>query len=778
MIDPDHFDEAFRRAAGHEPYEYQRTLAAQEAPPAVIDVPTGAGKTLATLVPWICDPNAPRRLVYALPMRSLTEQTVRVAREALARLGDDTPVHVLMGGVEPDDWRLEIDRRAIVVGTIDMLVSRALNRGYAESRFAWPVAFGLLNNDCRWIFDEVQLMGPARTTSAQLHGLRSKLGVIGECQTVWMSATIDQRALETIDNPRVAGVVRLSDGDRIGPLRRRLEADKRIERLDLTSTPAPRLARQIAGAVRDRHRPHTRSIVVVNRVELAQHVHGALAKALGHEEDPPRLVLLHSRFRPPDRAQHMADALADPPASGTIVVSTQVIEAGIDLTSALLVTETAPFSAVVQRLGRCNRAGDDDDAIVLWLDRGDLDLRSAAPYHPDDLRTARAALSSLEGASASPSVLEGMSVTERRELTAVLRRRDVLDLFDTAPDLSGTDVDIAPYVRADDERTVNVFFRALARLDSTDIADQPAAGRDELVAVPVGAVKEVSAWTFDIVERCWRRLGDRERRRPGATLMLNAAQGGYSAERGWTGDRRDQVTPLAPPDVAPEGFDSDPGSLGREWVPLSRHLDDAMGEAAGSMAALPLPRELAAAVVRAAAVHDIGKAHPAFQEMLLSTAPEAERGALTGELWAKSAYRGGRHVRPHFRHELASALALSDGLLLDEREEARDLVRYLVAAHHGRVRMSIRPAPAEEPPGDAAPSARFALGVLEGDALPAVSTPVGDLPPTVLGLEEMEIGGGGCSWAELSSELRDRHGPFVLGFLEALVRVADWRASG
>ena len=61
-----------------------------------------------------------------------------------------------MGGVEPADWRLEGDRRAVIVGTIDMLLSRAL-----------------LNDDCRWVFDEVQLMGPARATSAQLHGLRS-----------------------------------------------------------------------------------------------------------------------------------------------------------------------------------------------------------------------------------------------------------------------------------------------------------------------------------------------------------------------------------------------------------------------------------------------------------------------------------------------------------------------------------------------------------------------------------------------------------------------------
>ena len=388
------FNHVFREATGYAPYEYQRVLGARARPPSVIEVPTGSGKTMAVLLPWVCDQAAPRRLVYALPMRSLVEQTAQLATEALRRLGADTPVHVLMGGVEPADWRLDVGRRAVIVGTIDMLLSRALNRGYAESRFAWPVAFGLLNNDCRWVFDEVQLMGPARVTSAQLHGLRGRLGVVGSCETVWMSATVDHEALRTVDHAHdAADVVRLSEADREGPLRRRLEAEKRVERLDLTTAPAARVAALIADAVLERHKPATRSIVVINRVELAQKIHSELAKRVKRYAVPPRITLLHSRFRAPDRAARMAEALAEPGDAGTIVVSTQVIEAGVDLSSALLATETAPFSSVVQRLGRCNRAGEHGQAVALWLDRGDLDAAAAAPYHPEDLASARVALS-------------------------------------------------------------------------------------------------------------------------------------------------------------------------------------------------------------------------------------------------------------------------------------------------------------------------------------------------------------------------------------------------
>lgn len=776
MSDAAGFDRTFQRATGWEPYDYQRELGVRGRPPAAIEVPTGSGKTMAVLLPWLCDPAAPRRLVYALPMRSLVEQTAQLAVEALRRLADDTPVHVLMGGVEVADWRLDVDRRAVIVGTIDMLLSRALNRGYAESRFAWPVAFGLLSNDCRWILDEVQLMGPARTTSAQLHGLRSRLGVVGRCETVWMSATVDHEALRTVDHPHDGDVVRLSDADRAGPLRLRLGADKRLERVDLTATPSGRVAAAIADVVHQRHRTVTRSIVVVNRVELAQQIHAALAKRLASATDPPRLVLLHSRFRPPDRAARMLEALAAPAATGTIVVATQVIEAGVDLSSALLATETAPFSSIVQRFGRCNRAGEHDHAVALWLDRGDLDERAAAPYHPDDLAAARVALGELEGRSVSPSVLESVapSVAERREATAVLRRRDLVDLFDTAPDLSGTDVDVAPYIRPDDDRTVSVFFRALEQLTPDELESQTAPGRDELVSIPIGDTKDLTAWSFDIVEGRWRRLARNDRPRPGSTLMLDAAGGRYSAATGWTGRPADVVTPLPVSDVKVQGFGSDPGSHAREAVTLTDHLAQTMAAAQQLVGALGLDQTLAAAVVRAAALHDIGKAHPAFQEMLRSAAPPEQRDALLGTQLAKSAFAGGKHVRRHFRHELASALALGDG---DQPQD--DLVRYLVAAHHGRVRLSIRPAPEEQTPQDAASGARFALGVVEGDILPAVRSPVGQRAECSLGLAEMELGGGGArSWVTLACGLRETHGPFVLAYLEALVRIADWRASG
>ena len=84
--------------------------------------------------------------------------------------------------------------------------------------------------------------------------------------------------------------------------------------------------------------------------------------------------------------------LAESGPDGHIVVSTQVVEAGVDINAAVLVTEAAPWPSMVQRAGRCNRTGTVADAELWWFPPAKPD-----PYDQADVEASVAQLDRLEG---------------------------------------------------------------------------------------------------------------------------------------------------------------------------------------------------------------------------------------------------------------------------------------------------------------------------------------------------------------------------------------------
>ncbi|MGH9090238.1 MAG: type I-G CRISPR-associated helicase/endonuclease Cas3g [Acidimicrobiales bacterium] len=820
-------DELMERASDQRPYPYQRRLAEQGLPD-LLAVETGAGKTAAVFFAWLWrrrfHPDAsiraatPRWLVICEPMRTLTTQTEQKVREWLSKLqaellqqpGREVLVHVVMGGRREGQraWRLHPEQDAVVIGTVDMLVSRVLNRGFGASRFSWPIDFGMLNSGTHWVFDEVQLLGPALPTTRQLQSFRDTLGTALGTSSTWMSATVDRDAMSTVDSPYPADgttEVRLSDKDRADKkLKRRLDAIRTIQRISLEGKPKGKRPAMIAEAALNLHQPGTLTLIVVNRVKTAQDVYAALGKLPAPEGEPmPECFLLHGRFRPADRERTATEALdqeAIAGGPGRIVVSTQVVEAGLDISARALLTEAAPWPSIVQRAGRCNRDGSAKDAVLAWVP---VDAKDAAPYKPQDVAEAVAALEALEGAEVTSTMLGERDVEVLKPGQPVLRRTDLLSLFDTAPDVSGNDVDVSPYIRDDDGRDVFVAWHALDGKGTPPPATvRPSA--EELCKVPLN--KEVrdffkvhDAWRFDPLggardgrrgrRREWVRVHPNDRLRPGETLVVPCTAGGYDPLLGWTpastapvlkvvvDDELEQQGPVL--EGGEDALNDDPLSRATDWVSLRDHLEEAesaVRDMTQALAPTGLSAEQLEAVAVAGRLHDLGKAHQVFQGSMLAVADESEREMRrAGAPWAKSGTdRRLRHERPSFRHELASALALlGDARVLLRGVAEPDLVVYLVAAHHGRVRLGIRSVP--EADGE-----RYVLGVGEGDELPRTEVPGGESPPLSLSLDPVRMGSaadGGPSWSERALRLLDDLGPFRLGFLEALVRLADWRAS-
>lgn len=803
-----HFADFFAQATGNRPYGYQCQLAADGWPDA-LNVPTGLGKTAGVALAWMYkraknDPETPRRLVWCLPMRTLVEQTAKNVGVWLSKIKGanldpkgqlPNAPHVLMGGEVDDEWIRHPEAAAILIGTQDILLSRALMRGYGVGRGRWPVDFALLHNDAMWVFDEVQLMAAGTPTSAQLEAFRREIGAWAGCRSLWMSATLDRDWLKTVDFEKHADklvIQELTGDDRAHrAVQERFGARKALAPAKTTvasgTTSGKRLVQyaealvQYADALADEitraHRSGKTTLVILNRVGRAQALYDALKNNAPKKKDAPDVLLVHSRFRPAEREKINKQLSEQPDSNGRIVVATQAVEAGVDITSAVMFTELAPWASLVQRFGRLNRSGEETNAQAFWIYIAADDEKTeslALPYTSEELAAARERLIKLE--DVSPMSLEGLAHGSQG-LWQVLRRKDLYQLFDTDPDLTGFDVDVSPYVRGADDTDVRVFWRAIADPKAGPQGEEARRPhRDEICAVPIGQAKswlgkhKSSAFVWDWVEKGWTKL---DQLWPGAVVLVDSKVGGYDPMRGFDMVSTDPVFPVEAEGVAKtelDRFGDDPDTLKNRVVGLPDHLRHVRDEARRLCDALKVPAAETQAVVTAALWHDLGKAHKVFKARC-GLAPDAAPLAKTPDYnWRMKCPPN----RRYFRHELASALAwLQHG----PQSETHDLVAYLIAAHHGKVRMGLRALPDERGADDA--DKRFARGVWDGDRLPAFSVDGLSIPDATLALDVMELGGGatGRSWAQRALELLERYGPFKLAFLEALVRIADWRAS-
>jgi CRISPR-associated endonuclease/helicase Cas3 len=864
------FTEVFRAATGHPPYGHQERIA-REGLPDVVRAPTGAGKT-GVILAWLWrrlygpDPGqTPRRLIYALPQRSLTDQVSGQVRGWLANLGltDEVALYVAMGArwETQGEWRDDLHQPAIVVGTAELLTSKALLRAFDLPPALFPIDFALTTNGAHWIIDEPRLSPQTTTTLRQLAGFAARVGTAEPFGLTLLSAAPPDELLLTPDNPEIRKPIQIPDIERTGALSTRLTAVRAVRRLPVD----PGDYQAIAEAAAERHRPGTLTLVVTNTVDAAQRVYRQLRE--GGARD---CTLLHSRFRAIERADRVAAATG-----GRIVVTTQVVEAGLDLDAALLVTEAAPWPSLIQRAGRCNRSGQRNADAELWW----VPPPSPFPYRRQDIDAAARELDRLEGDRLTIQELLARGVPDNWGEMAVLSRADLDRLFDTAPDPSGHDVSIAPYVL--DAESLDAQVAWATWTPGEDGAPDPEIRVPPVeyrCPVPIGDVAALArgraVWCFDRSADGWIRVTPQPPSwpRPGEVLLVNAADGGYDAETGfdlaapgpvpgapelltpeeWA--RRAALAaadsalaegaalaagaavsaeaglvaetgPVAEAVLAADAEDDPDGDEPRRWQSLDEHSEQVRDQAAALLAVLApsITPEVARSVILAAYLHDLGKAHEIWQDAICALASEAEEAKIAaGRPWAKSGGNGALLFADGvaFRHELASLLLIDGPLaaLLAESPDP-DLTRYLVLAHHGKLRLHVRehrdpaappvlpgpPIPPVQPvppvppvppvsaahalppaqtlpparalPSETQPSANVIRGLRQGttSAVPAM---LGQ-PATTLTVDLAQFRlDDDRSWTQTVLRLRDRYGPFVLAYAETIVRVADWRASG
>ena len=337
---------------------YEACLAAAELPPGLfrLTVPTGGGKTRSGMAFALRHAlrYGQQRIVVAVPFISITEQTADVYRRIFEPVGSgDRPVVLEHhSGMAPDEaegfdpgavWQRlgaeNWDAPIVVTTTVQLFESLFANQT-SRARKLHRLARSVI------ILDEAQALPPPllRPILDMLRRLCADYGA-----TVVLS-TATQPAFDTIRDFRD-----LSLREIVPDPARYFAALKRVEYDWQTDRP------QSWDDVAARMRGAPRALAIVNTKKDAL----ALLDGL----DDPAALHLSTLLCGAHRRQVIAEVKRRQAAGQPCrLVSTQVVEAGVDLDFPLVLRALAPLDGIIQAAGRCNREGRLARGLVVVFD--------------------------------------------------------------------------------------------------------------------------------------------------------------------------------------------------------------------------------------------------------------------------------------------------------------------------------------------------------------------------------------------------------------------------
>ncbi|OYV91355.1 MAG: CRISPR-associated helicase/endonuclease Cas3 [Acidiphilium sp. 37-60-79] len=318
-----------------------------------LTVPTGGGKTLASLRFALHHAKLHRldRVIYVIPFTSIIDQNADVVRGILE------PAHA---GIEPcsivlehhsnltpeqQTWRAKILSEnwdaPVVFTTSVQLLDTLFGAGTRGARRMHQLAKSVI------IFDEAQTI-PLRC----IHMFNNAINfLVEQCGSSVVLCTATQPLLNGV-NPQ-KGAARFQSGDEIMPDAKHLfDALRRVE-IRSSCRPGGWSDNDVAQLAAEEITAVGSCLVIVNTRKAALSLYQACA-GRGDQEIyhlSTAMCPVHRRIVLAEIHQRLADN------APTLCISTQLIEAGVDVDFGAVIRHVAGLDSIAQAAGRCNRNG-------------------------------------------------------------------------------------------------------------------------------------------------------------------------------------------------------------------------------------------------------------------------------------------------------------------------------------------------------------------------------------------------------------------------------------
>jgi len=316
-----------------------------------LSVPTGGGKTLASLRFALrhAQKHKMDRVIYVIPFTSIIDQNAEVVRGILEPAGVEPGSVVLEhhSNLTPEaqTWRGKIlsenwDAPVIYTTSVQFLET-LFGAGTRGARRMHQLANAVL------IFDEIQTL-PVNC----VHMFNNAINfLVEQCGSTVVLCTATQPLLDKVDAKK--GAIRIPDGNELMPDVKKLFDDlKRVEVIHHHKPGGWGMEEVTCLAVEEAGRAGS-CLVIVNTKNSAQTLY-QLCKA----QTSIPVYHLSTNMCPAHRKSILAEVRGrlerrEP----TLCVSTQLIEAGVDVDFGAVIRFTAGLDSIAQAAGRCNRNG-------------------------------------------------------------------------------------------------------------------------------------------------------------------------------------------------------------------------------------------------------------------------------------------------------------------------------------------------------------------------------------------------------------------------------------